>query len=183
MPPPYILQIFEQSLPCWQIFEKWKYYQERKRRRWFLWSRQSLGCENQPSGPAVLTVCSVWKIWEARATLWYLSHPVGVHAVFFVTHCLSAYLISSCDSLYISQPSSAHSHSLMINRAAAPASPLTATCELVTLNYSPMHRFQPQARRQSAASLVIWSSEWRRREGRVSETIFCKAARERAEQL
>lgn len=62
----------------------------------------------------------------------------GGWAVFSVTHCLFAYLIYSSDSLYISQPSSVNSHSLMINRAAALALPLTATCKLVTLNDSSM---------------------------------------------
>lgn len=65
----------------------------------------------------------------------------GGWAVFFMTHCLLLYLIYSSDSHYISQPSSVHSHSLMINRAAALALPLTATCKLVTLNDSAMHRF------------------------------------------
>lgn len=56
-----------------------------------------------------------------------------------MTHCLFAYLMYPSESLWISQPSFVSSHSLMINRAAVPASPLTATCKLVTLNDSQMH--------------------------------------------
>lgn len=89
-----------------------------------------------------------------------------------MTHCLC--LIYSSNSLYISQPSSINSHSLMINRAAALALPLTATCKLVTLNDSPMHRFHPRERRGSA-----WRA-WRsgalgekQRAGKVSKTRFC----------
>lgn len=77
----------------------------------------------------------------------------GVWAVFFMYHCLC--LIYSSDSLYISQPSPITSHSLMINRAAALASPLTATCKLVTLNDSPMHRF---TRRRGGRARRAWRS-------------------------
>ena len=97
----------------------------------------------------------------------------GVWVVFFLTHCLSVYLIYSSNSLYISQPSSANSHSLMINRAAALALPLTATCKLVTLNDSPMHGFtHTRGRRARRAwwSRVLCENRGR---GKRQKTRYC----------
>lgn len=141
MPPPYIFtDIWAEHLMLIDVLNE-TYYKERKR-GWLLLI--SVGTEIWKSAKWPSCTHCLFCLRELRTKgplcgTWVILPKVS--AIFFVTHCLFVYLIYSSGNLYITQPSSVNSHSLTINRAAAPALPPTATCKLVTLNDSHMHRF------------------------------------------
>lgn len=155
-PPPIFTDIWAEHL---MLIDLWKMKRILRGRRegWLLLI--SVGMEMWKSAKWLAQLYSLFVMPERtedlRASICYLSCS---------TRSLSHFL---CDppcrrvpdllsgSLYISQLSSVRSHSLMMNRAAALALALTATCRLVTLNDSHMQRFTHMRGRR--ARQLWWS--------------------------